>query len=154
MKRASFKVKPIIFSIEGHRLQVKCTGFSPYVTSSQKEPGLQPLRESLLLQSHSLPGNDEQNRAILAAMENLEAYYGKTATHYTLNWAILSLLLWAFMGCLGILRVVAPIPGHGGSWLFSAGYLLLGVVGIFNSVQIIHAVVRRLIAESRTTPNH
>jgi len=85
-------------------------------------------------------------------MQPMDEFYDGIASRYSLNWAILSLVIYSFMCCLGAIQTLAPSRTPDSSWMYHVGLMLIGAIGILVSTQILHAVVRRLVAESRNTP--
>jgi len=86
-------------------------------------------------------------------MERLRIYYDNFAARYfTLNRAILYILFYAFMCFLGVSELKLYVRNDDGFYLYFGGFaLLLGIFGIFHGAQVIHAVVRRLVAEARSS---
>ena len=83
-------------------------------------------------------------------MTRLTAYYDKLARTYSLNWSIALTIMAAFYCCMGLLQSLRYIPHRESFWLIVGLFnIFLGAVGIFQGVHVTHAVVRRLIAESR-----
>jgi hypothetical protein len=83
-------------------------------------------------------------------MNRLQPYYDKLARTYSLNWAIALSLVAACYGFLGLLQSLRYFENHQSFWLiFGPFNFFLGSMGVFQGVNVIHAVVRRLIAESR-----
>ena len=81
-------------------------------------------------------------------MASLSERYDRFANQFSLNGAILYLLFYSFMCGLAAAFLRAAIHTSD-SFYLATGFLMLaiGVGGIFHAVQVIHAVVRRLIAE-------
>ena len=85
-------------------------------------------------------------------MKRLEAYYDRLARKYSLNWAIVMIALYAFYSCLGLFVFFKYFQQHDGFYLFVGPLnLVIGIFGVFQGAGIMHAVVRRLMAESRQT---
>jgi len=81
-------------------------------------------------------------------MSRLATYYDKLARNYSLNWAIALSLVFAFYTCIGIFQFLKYFHDHDTFYMFAGPFnTLIGAAGTFNGIQVIHAVVRRLVAE-------
>jgi hypothetical protein len=83
-------------------------------------------------------------------MNRLHTYYDHLARNYSLNWAIAFTVIFSFICSIGFFQFLKYLHQHDPFYLFFAPFeFILGLAGAFQGVQITHAVVRRLVAESR-----
>lgn len=75
--------------------------------------------------------------------------HDKTARSYSLNWAVAMVAIFTFISSLGLFQFLKYFQ-RGDEFYLLAGPLdfLVGVFGVYRSVHMTHAVVRRMIAES------
>jgi len=86
-------------------------------------------------------------------MSRLNAYYDRHARNYSLNWAIAFTVGSAFYCCAGLVLCLKYFQHRDEFFLFWGSLsVLIGAFGIFQGAQVTHAVVRRLLSESR--PQH
>jgi len=86
-------------------------------------------------------------------MSRLQRYYDSHARNCSLNWAIAITLIFSAYSFLGFLQFLKYFQHHDTFYLLVGPFnILLGIAGIFQGVYIIHAVVRRLIAQSVVPP--
>jgi hypothetical protein len=84
-------------------------------------------------------------------MTRLQSYYDRTARNHSLNWAIALTIMAGSYCTIGVLQFLKYFQHHDSFYLFAGPIgILLGAVGIFQGVQVTHAVVRRLVAEAST----
>ncbi len=86
-------------------------------------------------------------------MERIHRWYDNfAARHFTLNGAILYILFYALMCFNGAFDLRSAVQKDDPINLFLVGLIfLLGFIGMVHGAQVIHAVVRRLVAEARGT---
>jgi hypothetical protein len=81
-------------------------------------------------------------------MFGLDERYDRLSKNFSLNSGILYLLSFALPCFLAAFEGNLGSRNHDSLWYAGAITLLIGVIGILHAVQIIRAVVRRLVAES------
>jgi hypothetical protein len=88
-------------------------------------------------------------------MAYLQRYYNRRARTLSLNGATFVTALFAFYSCIGLFQLLKYFQHHDPFYLYAGPInILLGVAGVFQGTNLIHAVVRRLIAEARTASPH
>ena len=82
-------------------------------------------------------------------MNRLHRHYDKLARKASLNQALTITLMFAFYCSTGLFQVLYYFKQRDSFYLVIGPInILLGMVGILSGVQMIHAIVRRLVAES------
>jgi DNA-binding transcriptional regulator of glucitol operon len=83
-------------------------------------------------------------------MAILEQHFDRLARKSSLNWAIVSVILWPAFMALGVLQLHKYSSGRDSFYLYAGLFNIgLSILGTFNGIGILHAVVRRLVAEAR-----
>jgi hypothetical protein len=88
-------------------------------------------------------------------MERLRGYYDRFALtgHFTLNWAIFYEVCYVslvYVGTYIVLGAARQQTYDRGLLCMGVAIILIGALGMFHAAQVIHAVVRRLVADSRS----
>jgi hypothetical protein len=86
-------------------------------------------------------------------MSRVETYYDKIALNFPLNRAIALTVIFPSFAFIGFDQLLTYFRSDR-SWLLFLGplNLIAGIVGVFYGVHMIHAVVRRLVAEAEQRP--
>jgi len=86
-------------------------------------------------------------------MERVRAYFDSRFGKKSLNSALTLLMVWSSYFSLGILGIVKySMNGDQVGFYLGVANTTIGIFGIFSGSQTVHAVVRRLVAESRYAP--
>jgi hypothetical protein len=87
---------------------------------------------------------------ILAAMGRIDKHFDKVSRKQTLNTAISWIACFSFLCCIGIFQIIKYAKDIDPFYLY-AGIcnVTIGTFSVWTGSQILHAVVRRLVAEAR-----
>jgi hypothetical protein len=84
-------------------------------------------------------------------MGRISKHFDKVGKKQTLNSAIIWIACVSFLFCIGIFQIIKYVTDHDSFYLY-AGIcnVTIGAFSVWTGSQILHAVVRRLVAEART----
>ena len=80
-----------------------------------------------------------------------QSFYDRRAKTQSLNSALALTVAFGCYGCIGVFQVLKYFQGHDPFYLFVGLFtVLLGAGMVAHGFKLIHAIVRRLIAESHS----
>jgi uncharacterized membrane protein HdeD (DUF308 family) len=87
-------------------------------------------------------------------MRRISQYYDRVNKKQSLNSTLSQVVCFSFICCMGIFQIIKYFKNHDSFYVYAGIWdITIGVFGIWSGSQMLHAVVRRLLAEAQKTQN-